>query len=65
MLHIFLREGFESTDATESASNDELWLPSRAFSSGVSEALIPADILKVRFLLGGGQQISLSKLAKA
>ncbi len=41
-----------------------LKLPSKAFSSGVSDALIPADILKVRFLLGGGQQISLSKLAK-
>ena len=39
------------------------FLPNKAFSSGVSEGLIPADIRKVKFLLGGGLTISLSKLA--
>ena len=37
--------------------------PSNAFSSGVSSLEMPADILNVRFLLGGGFAISLSRFA--
>ena len=38
-------------------------LPNKAFSSGVSFELMPAEMRKVKFLFWGGLQISLSRLA--